>query len=122
MTKVNISEQTRQTLLRHWQAFRAGDVEGIMADYTEDAVLITPDGTLKGREQIRSLFMQVFANMFPPDSTSLSMTKQVVEGEMAYILWSGSSAHYNAPFCTDTFLMREGKIVAQTFAAQLVAK
>jgi ketosteroid isomerase-like protein len=122
MTKVNISEQTQQTLLRHWQAFRAGDVEGIMADYTEDAVLITPDGTLKGREQIRSLFMQVFANMFPPDSTSLSMTKQVVEGEMAYILWSGSSAYYNAPFCTDTFLMREGKIVAQTFAAQLVAK
>jgi ketosteroid isomerase-like protein len=122
MTKVNSGEQTRQTLLRHWQAFRAGDVEAIMADYGEDAVLITPDSTLKGRAQIRSLFAQVFANMFPPDSTSLSMTKQVVEGEMAYILWSGSSAHYNAPFCTDTFVVREGKIIAQTFAAQLDSK
>ena len=122
MTKVNINEQTQKTLFRHWQAFKTGDVEAIMADYSEDAVLITPDGTLKGRAQIRSLFTQIFANMFPPDSTSITLTKQVVEGEIAYILWSGSSAHYNAPFCTDTFVMRDGRIVAQTFAAQLEAK
>jgi hypothetical protein len=60
--------------------------------------------------------------MFPPDSSSLALAKQVIEGEMAYILWSGSSPHYNAPFCTDTVVMRDGKIVAQTFAAQLQAK
>jgi hypothetical protein len=41
---------------------------------------------------------------------------------MAYILWSGSSALYNATFATDTFVMRDGKIVAQTFAAQLEKK
>jgi ketosteroid isomerase-like protein len=117
-----ISEQTEKTLLHHWQAFGAGEVEAIMADYAEDAVLITPDGVLKGHAQIRSLFTQIFATMFPPDSTSLHLAKQVVEGEIAYILWSGSSAHYKAPLATDTFVMRHGKIVAQTFAAQLEAK
>lgn len=122
MTKVNISEPAQKTLLHHWQAFKAGDVEANMADYAEDAMLITADGTLKGRPQIRSLFEQIFANMFPPGSASLTLAKQVVEGEIPYILWSGSSAHYNAPFCTDTFVMRDGKIVAQTFAAQLQAK
>jgi ketosteroid isomerase-like protein len=115
-------EQTEKILLRHWQAFGAGDVEAIMADYAEDAVLITPDGTLKGQTQIRSLFAQIFENMFPPDKTSLNLAKQVVEGEIAYILWSGSSLRYNAPLATDTFVMRNGKIVAQTFAAQLEAK
>ena len=60
--------------------------------------------------------------MFPPNSISLNLAKQIVEGEMAYILWSGSSALYNAAFCTDTFVIRGGKIVAQTFAAQLEAK
>jgi ketosteroid isomerase-like protein len=115
-------EQTEKTLLHHWQAFAAGDVEAIMADYAKDAVLITPDGTLKGHEQIRSLFEQVFAKVFPPDSTSLHLAKQVVEGEIAYILWSGSSAHYSALLATDTFVMRDGKIAAQTFAAQLDAK
>jgi hypothetical protein len=90
-----------------------GDIEAIMADYAEDAVLITPDGVLKGQAQIRSLFAQIFANTFPPDKTSLNLSKQVVEGEIAYNLWSGSSPHYNAPLAADTFVMRDGKIVAQ---------
>jgi ketosteroid isomerase-like protein len=116
------SEQTERTLLRHWQAFGAGDIEAIMADYSEDAVLITPEGTLKGQAQIRSLFVKIFANMFPPASSSLDLAKQVIEGETAYILWSGSSPQCNAPFATDTFVIRDGKIVAQTFAAKLEAK
>ena len=113
------TEQTGKILLHHWQAFGGGDVEAIMAD---DAALITPEGTLKGPAQIRSLFAEIFANMFPADKTSLNLTKQVVEGEIAYILWSGNSTFYNAPFATDTFVIRDGKIVAQTFAAQLEAK
>jgi len=113
------TEQTGKILLHHWQAFGGGDVEAIMAD---DAALITPEGTLKGLAQIRSLFANIFANMFPAGKTSLNLTKQVVEGEIAYIRWSGHSPFYNAPFATDTFVIRDGKIVAQTFAAQLEAK
>jgi ketosteroid isomerase-like protein len=116
------SEEPEKILLRHWQAFGAGDVEAIMADYAEDALLVMPDGPLKGRAEIRSLFTKVFADMFPPKSTSLSLAKQIVEGEIAYILWSGSSPFYNAAFATDTFVIRDGKIVAQTFAAQLNKK
>jgi len=116
------TEQTGKILLHHWQAFGAGDVEAIMADYADDAALITPEGTLKGLAQIRSLFANIFANMFPAGKTSLNLTKQVVEGEIAYIRWSGHSPFYNAPFATDTFVIRDGKIVAQTFAAQLEAK
>ena len=85
------TEQTGKILLHHWQAFGAGDVEAIMADYAGDAVLITPEGTLKGLGQIRSLFAKIFASMFPAGKTSLNLTKQVVEGEVAYILWSGNS-------------------------------
>ena len=114
--------QTEKTLRRHWQAFGAGDVEAIMADYADDAVLITPEGTLKGAAQIRSLFEKILANMFPAYKSSLNLAKQVVEGDVAYILWSGNSPSYNAPFATDTFIMRNGKIVAQTFAAQLKEK
>ena len=116
------SEQTEKTLLRRWQAFEAGDIEALMADYAEDAVLITPDGALKGHAQIRSLFAQMFTNTFPPDKTSLNVAKQVVDGEIAYILWWGSSFYYNIPLVIDTFVIRDGKIVAQTFAAQLEGK
>src|SRR5437773_12439094 len=77
------TEQTGKILLHHWQAFGGGDVEAIMAD---DAALITPEGTLKGLAQIRSLFANIFANMFPAGKTSLNLTKQVVEGEIAYLI------------------------------------
>jgi ketosteroid isomerase-like protein len=97
------SEQTEQTLCHHVQAFAAGDVEAIMADYTADAVFITPDGMLRGHAQIRALFEQMFATIFPPDSTALNLAKQVVEGDIAYILWLASSAHDHAPWGTDTF-------------------
>ncbi len=30
-------EQTEKTLVRHWQAFAARDVESLMADYAKDA-------------------------------------------------------------------------------------
>src|SRR5882757_1260345 len=72
------TEQTGKILLHHWQAFGAGDVEAIMADYAGDAVLMTPEGTLKGLAQIRSLFAKIFASMFPADKSSLNLTKQVV--------------------------------------------
>ena len=116
------NQETERTLVRHWQAFGAGDVEAIMADYAEDAVLITADGPSKGHAAIRALFVNAFANMFPPKSTSLSLDKQIIEGEIAYIAWSGRSEFYSAAFGTDTFVIRDGKIVVQTFAAQLTKK
>jgi ketosteroid isomerase-like protein len=116
-----ISAQTGKTLDHHLQAFQAGDVDAIIADYTGDAVLITPNGVCKGHEQIRELFKQVFTNMFPPDSTKLEILQRVIEGEIAYTLWSARSAHYIVPFGTDTFVIRDGKIIAQTFA-QLEAR
>jgi ketosteroid isomerase-like protein len=116
------NQETERTLVRHWQAFGAGDVEAILADYAEDAMLIAPDGPVKGHAAIRALFANVFANMFPPKSTSLSLDKQIIVGEIAYIVWSGRSEFYRAAFGTDTFVIRGGKIVVQTFAAQLTKK
>jgi len=66
------SAQTEKTLLRHWQAFGAGDVDAIMADYAKDAVLITPEGTLKGQTQIRSLFTRILRTCFHPTRPSLT--------------------------------------------------
>jgi len=41
--------RTPQEILQHHGAsIGAGDLEGILADYPEDAVLITPHGTFRG--------------------------------------------------------------------------
>ncbi len=115
-----IGKRTEETLLKHLQAFGNGDVDAIMTDYDEAAVLIMPDGPLRGRAEIRSGFESLLADL-PPGST-LEVSKQIVEGEIAYIVWSGESEKLKIPFATDTFVVRDGKIVAQTFTPQMEKK
>jgi len=122
MAIINEGEQTEKTLARHWRDFGACDLESIMADYAPDAVLVTAWATRKGHAEIREGFKMIFAEIFPPKMSTVKLEKQVVEGELAFIVWSGSSPKYNVPFATDTFVIRDGKIVLQTFAAQMDEK
>ncbi len=113
-------KRTEETLLKHLQAFGSGDVDAIMADYHEDAVFITPEGTLRGSSEIRPLFESLVADL--PPGSALEVSEQIVEGEIAYIVWSGESEKLRIPFATDTFVVRDGKIVAQTFTPQMEEK
>ena len=58
-------ESTAATLGHHLQAFGEG-VEAIMADYTNDSVLITPDATYRGLAEIRDFFT-AFVGVYPKD-------------------------------------------------------
>ena len=115
-----IAEQTELVLLHHLAAFEAG-VDAILADYADDAVLLTAKGALHGHDQIRPVFQWLLSNVFKPNSP-FTMVKQLVEGEIAYIVWSAESERYRVPLATDTYLIRDGKIVTQTFAARLEPK
>ena len=115
-----IGKRTEETLLEHLQAFGSGDVDAIMSDYDEAAVFIKPDGPLRGRAEIRSLFESLLADL--PPGSALEVSEQIIEGEIAYIVWSGESEKLKIPFATDTFIVRDGKIIAQTLAAQMEKK
>jgi len=121
-SKAGSGGSTEEVLARHWRDFRAGDVESILADYAPDAMVITPQATRNGVAQIREAFNALFAGVMPPKTSTTKLEKEVVEGELAFIVWSGSSDKYNIPFATDTFLVRGGKIVRQTFAAVMEKK
>lgn len=41
------------------------------------------------------------------------------EGNYAYLVWSAETADNIYEFATDTFFVRDGKIVAQSFAAKI---
>ena len=103
---------TESTLNHHLQAFGEG-VDAIMQDYTAESVLFTPDGALQGLEPIRAFFAG-FLNTSPPELLqAMALVRQDVSGDVAYIIWKAE------PFillATDTFVVRDGKIVAQSFA------
>lgn len=59
-------EKTKEVLEHHWQAFIQNNMEEVMADYTAESVLITPDRTYKGLEEIRENFKNAYQT-FPQD-------------------------------------------------------
>ena len=51
-----MASTTEEVLRRHVQCFFEGDLEGVVSDYSADAVVFTPDGPLKGHDSIREFF------------------------------------------------------------------
>ena len=117
---VEISRQTEATLAHHLEAFGKGDVDDILSDYTAESKIFTPDGVLEGTAAIRPFFEKL-GEMFPPGS-DFEMIKQIVDGEIAYIVWTAESEQVKVVLGTDTFVVRDGKIVTQTFAVHTEAK
>lgn len=104
---------TEATLTHHIQAINEG-VDAILSDYTEQSVLFTPEGPIRGLEGIRS-FYENFINNSPRELLeALALVRQDTDGEIAYIIWK---AEPYIPYATDTFVIRNDKIVTQTFAA-----
>ena len=108
---------SKAVLEHHLQSVGAGNLGEIMADYSADAVLYTPSGPLSGPTAIRGFFAALPEILPPGFWENFKIVRQDVEGELAYIVWSSASA---APLGTDTFIIRDGRIVAQTFAAYIV--
>jgi len=105
----------------HLKCFGEGDLKGILSDYARGAVLFTPNGPLKGVDSIRPLIEQLIAEFGKPGAT-FSLKLQSVEGDYAYILWTAETADNVYEMVTDTFVVRDGKIIAQSFAAKITPK
>ncbi len=116
-----MAASTQQVLDHHLQAARGGDLNGILEDYTDGSIVITPDGVRRSRNEMSEFFSTLFAEFAKP-GMSFSMDQQVVDGEIAYIRWSAETADNVYELGTDTFLIRDGKIVTQTFATKTTPK
>ena len=112
---------TQDVVARHLDYFSKGDITGILSDYTPETVFFTPNGPLRGVKAIRPFFEAMVAEFAKPGA-SFSMKQQYVDGEHAYILWSAETADNVYELGTDTFIVRGGKIVAQSFAGKIAAK
>ncbi|HTE34697.1 MAG TPA: nuclear transport factor 2 family protein, partial [Chryseolinea sp.] len=112
---ISSQEVTKRVLDHHWKTFQANDLEGTMADYTEESILITPDKIYKGLSEIRGNFVNAFA-LFPKDATQMKLNTFVVQQDVAYIIWEATSPTIKLTYGTDTFIIRDGKIIRQTYA------
>ncbi|WP_101786707.1 nuclear transport factor 2 family protein [Nonomuraea indica] len=88
----------------------AGDLDLIAGNYTEDAVLITPEGAYHGHDGVRHVIGRLLADL--PDA-AWQLTPQFA-GEVLFLRWCATTAAHRVTDGTDTFVFRDGLISAQT--------
>jgi uncharacterized protein (TIGR02246 family) len=106
---------------RHLKSFSERDLDGVLADYASDAVFFIPGQPLQGRDEIGSFFKALLAEFAAPGAT-FSLRQQSFAGDYGYILWSAETDGHFYEAATDTFVVQNGKIVAQSFAAKITPK
>ena len=119
--QINSTNSTKDVIENHIRSFREGNLEAVLDDFAPDAVLFTPSGTLRGRSEIKNLFQHLLDEFEELDASETVRTA-IFDGEYAYLIWSGETAYNHYEFATDTFIVRNGKIVAQSFAAKITPK
>lgn len=121
-TASDIDEAVTQAVLdHHWETFVSNDLEGVMEDYTEESVLVTPDATYVGLEEIRQNFINAF-KAFPAQHSKLTLNQSKVVKDIGYILWQADTPQMNLTYATDSFIIRNGKIIRQTYAGVSAGK
>ena len=107
---------TESVLGHHVKALISRDVDAVVSDYSNDAVVFAPNGVFKGTENIRAFFTGALSMLNPEAMSNLSLSKQEIDGEFAYVIWSALPV---IAFAGDTFCVRDGKIVLQSFVTQM---
>jgi len=112
---------TKDVIDNHLKCFGEGDLPGILSDYAPGAVLFTTEGTLKGADAIRPLF-QAMIDEFGKPGAAFRMQQLSVEGDYAYIVWTAETAENTYEIGTDTFVVKDGKIVVQSFTGKITPR
>ncbi len=100
-----------EVFAHHVQALGAGDLDEIVADYTDDAILITPSGTRRGKAGVRAVFIKLLADV---PSAAWDLKTQIYEDDVLFLEWAADSAATGVDDGLDTFVFAGGQIRVQT--------
>jgi ketosteroid isomerase-like protein len=104
--------RTPQEIFQHHaRALIAGDIDEIVADYTDDAVFITPRGVLRGKDGVREGFTTLLSDV---PNAKWDVPTQIFEGDVLFIEWSAVSDRTQVKDGIDTFVFTDDGIRVQT--------
>ncbi|MFD8008788.1 nuclear transport factor 2 family protein [Streptomyces sp. NPDC058955] len=100
----------REVFADHGTRLGTGDLDSISLNYAEDAVFVTPDGVLTGREGVKQGIGHLLADL--PDA-DWRLTERFA-GDVLLLEWTATTATHQVFDGVDTFVFRDGLISAQT--------
>jgi len=105
---------------RHVENMKVGDLEGVLADYADDAVVVAPagiageDGVFVGKENLRKLFAVLTDEAKSPGVRVMEETSKPLGDQAILMRWAQYRDTPQAVTGTDVYVVRNGKIVFQT--------
>ena len=102
-------------------AFGSGDIDAMVAQYTDDATVFTPQGVLHGKEQIRAMLQAVVAEFSQP-GVVFNLTSMETAGPNVAFVWNAETNQNSYSLGVETYVLAEGKAVYQTLVLSAVAK
>jgi hypothetical protein len=102
----------KEVLEDHWALADAGNLEEDLArNYAPDVIFLTGFGIYHGHDGARTLHQRL--GRLLPEARFVYRTR-LVEGDLGFLEWTGRGRDAVVPDGADTYLVREGRIVAQT--------
>jgi predicted SnoaL-like aldol condensation-catalyzing enzyme len=95
----------------HAQALGAEDLDEIVADYSDDAIFITPAGVQRGKDGIHQAFTKLLSEI-PQATWDLKTT--IYEDDILFLEWDAEGGGNRIQDAVDTFVFRDGLIQVQT--------
>jgi len=111
---------------RHVAAMKAGDLEAVMADYADDALVIAPAGIVEGEvnvagfnvfdgaTNISKLFAVLTSEGNAAGMASMTSTYEYKGSDVALMHWVQFEGEPNEVSGTDVWIIRDGKIITQS--------
>lgn len=99
----------------HLQSFARGDLEEILRDYDEHSLMIYEDRVWRGLAGAREFFT-LWLDEWLPSGSRFDLIDQLAVDDTVYLTWTAESAAYIYDFGTDTFVIKDSKVLRQTVA------
>jgi SnoaL-like domain len=107
-----MSRSTSAVIEDHLRRAKAGDLEGdLRANYSPDVILIAAEATYHGHAGIRAA-ARFLEDQLPGHDYDYVTVR--FENDIGFLLWTGRGGRKRVRDGADTFVVRDGSIVAQT--------
>lgn len=99
-----------EVFAHHGQTLGGEDLEGIISDYSDDAILIVNRQVFRGKDGARQVFTQLLSDV-PQATWELG---QVFADDVLYLDWKATGGGRKVTDGVDTFIFVDGQIRVQT--------
>lgn len=114
-----MARSPQEVFQHHGEVLMAEDLDGIVSDYAEDALFITPEGVRTGKDGVREGFVKLLGDL---PGASWELPTQIFENDIMLLGWKAESENTKADDGIDTFVFRDGLIRVQTVRYTLIRK